>query len=276
MKKDNNDRILKSSLSTLLKRFSSTDLISSLDKEFNESSGRTPLSLIDDNRILKKARINEKQLDKYVNTIREKGIAAPLLIIQNQDRYEVVYPRIVYVAARKLHLETVPTTILKMNEEEILVFLASNLRDRKGANIIELALVLNRLQKKYKYKQKDIAAMMKQSRSQITNIMRLTKMPDWLLREIANDNISFGHARTLIGLDESELLKIVPMIKEHNLSVRDLEKNIYEMKNASAFIEEENNLSQKLGCKVSITPRKITFTFASEEERELFVSKLNK
>ena len=120
MKKDNNDRILKSSLSTLLKRFSSTDLISSLDKEFNESSGRTPLNLIDDNRILKKARINEKQLDKYVNTIREKGIAAPLLIIQNQDRYEVVYPRIVYVAARKLHLETVPPTILKMNEEEIM------------------------------------------------------------------------------------------------------------------------------------------------------------
>lgn len=276
MKKDNNDKILKSSLSTLLKRFSSTDLITSLDKEFNESSGRTPLSLIDDNRVLKKARINEKHLESVMNTISEKSIASPLLIVEREGRYEIVYPRIVYIASRKLHLDSVPTTILKMEEEEILVFLASTLRDTKGSNIIELSLILNRLQKKYKYKQKDIAVMMNQSRSQITNIMRLIKMPEWILRDISNDKLSFGHARALAALSDEELDTIVPIIYEKNLSVRDLEKLIYELDHSSELDEEEKKIKEIYHCDASISPRKVTLTFASEEEREYFINKISK
>lgn len=276
MKKDNNDKILRNSLSTLLKRFSSTDLISSLDKEFNESSGRTPLSLIDDNRVLKKARINENHLENVVNTIKEKSIASPIMVIQREDRYEVVYPRIVYIAARKLKLDSVPTTVLNMEEQEILVFLATLLKDTKNANIIELSLILNRLQKKFKYKQKDIAVMMNQSRSQITNIMRLIKMPEWVLRDIANDKLSFGHARALVGLTEEELNDIIPMVYEKNLSVRDLEKLIFELNHSSILDEQEKLIKEIYHCETSVSPRKITLTFNSEEEKELFIKKIVK
>ena len=276
MKKDNNDKILRNSLSTLLKRFSSTDLISSLDKEFNESSGRTPLSLIDDNKVLKKARINENHLENVVNTIKEKSIASPIMVIQREDRYEVVYPRIVYIAARKLKLDSVPTTVLNMEEQEILVFLATLLKDTKNANIIELSLILNRLQKKFKYKQKDIAVMMNQSRSQITNIMRLIKMPEWVLRDIANDKLSFGHARALVGLTEEELNDIIPMVYEKNLSVRDLEKLIFELNHSSILDEQEKLIKEIYHCETSVSPRKITLTFNSEEEKELFIKKIVK
>ena len=144
---NNNEKILKSSLSTLLKRFSSTDVITTLDKEYSSSSGKVPISLVDDNKILKKARINEKKLETTMATISEKGIASPVLVTQKDNRYEVIYPRIVYIAALKLKFDTLPVTVLNLEEEETLVFLASQIRDSKGSNIVELSLLLNALQK---------------------------------------------------------------------------------------------------------------------------------
>lgn len=276
MKKDNNEKILRSSLSTLLKRFSSTDLITTLDKEYNSSFGKMSLSLVDDNKVLKKARINEKKLEQMMNTITEKGIASPVLVVEKEGRYEVIYPRIVYVASLKLKLESIPCSILNMEEEDILVFLASQIRDSKGGNIVELSLVLNRLQKKYKYKQKEIASIMNQSRSQITNIMRLIKMPDWILRDISNDKLSFGHARALSALNEEELNEIVPQIYESNLSVRKVENLIYEKTHKTPLENEQSKLSNKYHCNVDVSPRKVTFTFASDKERKEFIKKIGK
>ena len=68
-----------------------------------------------------------------------------------------------------------------------------------------------------KYKQKDIAEMMEQSRSQITNLIRLISMPEWLLRDLSNDKLSFGHARALLTLSEKELEEIVPNIYLNNI-----------------------------------------------------------
>lgn len=276
MSKENNDRILKSSLSTLLKRFSNTDLISSLGDEFTSSSGKINISLIDDNSILKKARINENKLEKTMNIIKEKGINSPLLVMQKKERYEVLYPRIVYIAARKLGIEYIPCSIVNIEEEDSLVFLASQIRDSKGGNIVELSLLLNKLQKKYKYKQFEIAEMMEQSRSQITNIMRLIKMPEWILRDISNDKLSFGHARALQTLSENELEEIVPLIYLNNLSVREVEKLIYAKRNSNKISNQEERLNRKYNCKSNIKPRSISISFDDEEDYQKFIKKILK
>ena len=64
MKKDNKENtILRSSLSTLLKRFSKTDVVGNIEKEYSQSiAGQIKLSLIDDNHVIKKARVNEQQI----------------------------------------------------------------------------------------------------------------------------------------------------------------------------------------------------------------------
>lgn len=276
MSKENNDRILKSSLSTLLKRFSNTDLISSLDDEFTSSSGKINISLIDDNSVLKKARINENKLEKTMNIIKEKGINSPLLVIQKKERYEVLYPRIVYIAARKLGIEYIPCSVVNIEEEDSLVFLASQIRDSKGGNIVELSMLLNKLQKKYKYKQFEIAEMMEQSRSQITNIMRLIKMPEWILRDISNDKLSFGHARALQTLSENELQEIVPLIYLNNLSVREVEKLIYAKRNSNKISNQEERLNRKYNCKSNIKPRSISISFDDDEDYQKFIKKILK
>ena len=276
MKDDNNEKLLRSSLSTLLKRFSNTDLISSLDKQYNSSTpGYIHISQIDDNHVLKKARINEHRLEEVMAKMSEKGVDTPLFIIANEDRYEVVYPRIVYIAAKKMNWDCLPCTVIDINEEDLLVFLATRLRDTKGSNIIELSLILNHLQKKYKYRQKEIASLMNQSRSQITNIMRLMKMPSWVLKDIANEKLSFGHARAISTLDNDEIEKMVNRIYEENLSVREVEKIIHKMKN-----EDEEDFStmfnEKYHVQARILKKQIILKFESEEKKEEFIKQLEK
>ena len=270
------DKILKSSLSTLLKRFSNTDLISSLDDEFSSSSGKINISLVDDNSVLKKARINENKLDKTISLIKEKGITSPILVVSKKDRYEVLYPRIVYIAARKLGYEFIPCSVIDIEEEDSLVFLASQIRDSKGGNIVELSLLLNKLQKKYKYKQYEIAEMMEQSRSQITNIMRLIKMPEWILTDVSNDKLSFGHARALQTLSETELEEIVPLIYLNDLSVREVEKLIYAKRNSNKINNQEERINRKYNCRTSLNPRSINLSFENEEDYQKFIKKILK
>ena len=276
MKGDNNEKLLRSSLSTLLKRFSNTDLISSLDKQYNSTTpGYIHIAQIDDNHVLKKARINENRLEEVMAKMSEKGVDTPLFIITNEDRYEVVYPRIVYIAAKKMNWDCLPCTVIDISEEDMLVFLATRLRDTKGSNIIELSLILNHLQKKYKYRQKEIASLMNQSRSQITNIMRLMKMPSWVLKDIANEKLSFGHARAISTLDNEEIEKMVNRIYEENLSVREVEKIIHRMKNED---EEDHSLffSDKYHAQARILKKQIVLKFESEEKKEEFIKQLEK
>lgn len=276
MKKDNENKILKSSLSTLLKRFSNTDLIAPLDKEYSTANGRMDIALIDDNHILKKARINETKLENAINVVKDKGITTPLFVVQKGERYEILYPRLTYIAALKLKLQSVPYSLVNLSEEESLVLLATQIRDSKVGNIVELSLLLNCLKKKYKYKQTEIAVMMNQSRPQITNIMRLIKLPEWLLRDISNDKLSFGHARTLSCLNEEQLKEIVPLIYLNDYSVRELEKIVYEKQHSSTCTKNEEKLSKKYNAKVNVRPRQITFTFDNEKDRENFIRKISK
>ncbi|HOZ02628.1 MAG TPA: ParB/RepB/Spo0J family partition protein [Bacilli bacterium] len=276
MKKDKSPKILRSSLSTLMKRFSSTDIISSLEKEYSSSTpGYIRVELIDDNSILKKARINEQQLEASITQIKEKGIASPILVVEKEGRYEILYPRIYYIAALKLKFDYIPCSVVKIDEEDMLVFLAKRLEGDKNSNIVEMSLVLNRLQKRYHFTQGEIAEMMQQSRSQITNIMRLIKMPDFVLRDISNNILSFGHARALSTLSIENIKNTLPIIYRDKLSVREVERLVYSMKKSPSLLEEERKIKALLKCQASISPKTISLRFETEEEREKFIRSLS-
>ena len=132
MRKENKDEpILRSSLSTLLKRFSKTDVVGNIEKEYAQSiAGQVRLNLNEDNHILKKAHINDQQIKETMQIIQEKGISSPFFVAPYLDRYEIIIPRISYIAAKKLGYESVPVAVLNIEEEEMLLLLASHLRDK--------------------------------------------------------------------------------------------------------------------------------------------------
>lgn len=277
MKIDKENQILKASLATLVHRFQKTDIISTLKTEYGVA---TPSLIntekIDDNKILSKARIHEGKLKTAMQEIAEKGIPSPIFVYQYKDRYQVLYPRISYIAALKLKFESIPCILLDIPENDMLVFLATKLGQNKNTNIVELSLVLNRMKTKYKYTQKDIATMLKCSRSQITNIIRLNRLPDDILKDLCNEKLSFGHARVLLGIKEDKLQDTLSYLYSHQLSVRELERYVYFSNNFDKNLNTQEEISNKFQCKTVISPRSITLSFSNDKEREKFIKKILK
>ncbi len=270
------DKILKSSLSTLLKRFSSTDVVSTFSKEYSVSSpSNVPLDRIQDNSVLKAARINEEKLSRICSLITEKGVPTPLYIKQVQDGYEVLYPRSLYKAARKCKFESLPCVLINIDENDELLFLASRLLQDRDANIIEMSLIFNRIKKKMNYSQKEIAQAMNLSRPQVTNIMRLFNLPQSILRDVVDGKLSFGHVRALSTLKEEEMLELVNEIYDKHLSVHQVEKIVYERKHQTSFSKDDDKLSKKYKCKVNSNAKRVTFIFDDEKEKEKFISKIS-
>ena len=120
------DKTMDNNLANRLKRFANPDAINSF------SNGKDPikkmsLSKINDNQYLHRAKVNKELLDNAVNSIKEHGITSPLLIRKTNSQFEVVYPRLTYLAAKKLKIDSLPCAQVKIDDEELLFFLASKL-----------------------------------------------------------------------------------------------------------------------------------------------------
>lgn len=271
------DKILKSSLSTLLKRFSNEDVISNLSKKDSSLSSPEMISLaqIKDNSILKNARISEPLLQKACNLIKEKGIAEPLYVIEKDGHYEALYPRVLYKAAKRNKIQSIPCVLINLSEEEIYLFLAAKMLQDRDSNIVEMSVIFNKIKKKLKYSQKEIAQAMNLSRPQVTNIIRLINMPTYVLNDVVDGKLSFGHVRALSTLKEHQVQEIITRIYEENLSVHDVEKIVYELKHKTNFKKEEKKLNKKYKCSVNSTAKRVTFVFESEEDKEKFIKKIS-
>ena len=102
------------------------------------------------------------------------------------------------------------------------------------------------------------------SRTQVTNILRLLKLPTEILKALNNDEISFGHARALVSLSNEEALEHLNLIATNKLSVRQLEAMISKPSKI-AFKGQEHIVLQ--------TKNKVTIVFSNEEEAKEFVAK---
>lgn len=277
MSKDNNDKILKRSLSTLLKRFSQTNVISQIEKEYQTTLHNViSLNDIQDNHILKNIKINNNKLLNTINKFKTNGYKSFLVVSHLENKFEIIYPRLSFYALKELNYKEVPVFIYDCSEEEMLFILANWIRNNASKDVVELSFVLAKLQKKYHYEQKDLATLMSLSRSQITNIIRLKKMPQFVLNDVIDNKLSFGHARSLAKLNEEEMKKMIEDIYLYKYSCRDVEKIIYCMKNNIDFKEIENKINQKYKCQSNVNKNKISISFENEDDLNKFIKKIIK
>ncbi len=264
MKDDNEEEILPKSLSYLIDRFSNADVIENIEKEYetnNSFRGYIKVDEIDDSPILKNIRLNKKVYDRAHNTLYSGAVYDPLVVIRNVDRYEVVYPRVIYYAAKDCNYDSVECFVIDVDDEEKLFLQAVYLKNNRESSIVELSFVLNRLYKKYHISQEEISKVMGFSRSQITNILRLQKLPHSVLNDLIDEKISVGHVRALMTLSDEEILHYVEEIKLDHLSVRQTERLIYSLKHNLDLDKLEDRLSKQYDCKASVSGKKVTLSW---------------
>jgi ParB family transcriptional regulator, chromosome partitioning protein len=275
--KNDSSRIIKQNLSTLLKKFSKNDVIVQMEKEYNTSSAKVlPTLLIDDNSVLKDVKINENDVKNLTESIHANGILTPLVVRPKNGHFEIVLGRKRLFAAKALNLKEVPAIIRDINDEEMLIMLLAFMRDNHEINAVGIAILCDRLTKEYRYTQQALADLTHQSRSQITNTLRLLNLPKLVLDEISSSRLSYGHAKALATLPESVINDFVEKIHSQNLSVRTIEKMVADYKHVSINLSKEKMIQNKFKADVKTSHKSVTLKFATEEELQAFIDNLAK
>ncbi len=276
MKKDDDERIVTKSLSSLIKRFSSVNVVENIEKEYSNSfHSAIAISQIDDASFIKNVKINQDDLNKEVERIGDE-VLSPMVVVKNEDRYEVVYPRIIYYAAKKKGIEGLNCFVIDISEEEKLFLMATHMKNDKESSVVELSYVLNRLYRRYHISQQEIAEAMSWSRSQVTNVLRIRRLPQSVINHLIDRDISLGHVRALMTLKDDEIVEYTDYIIEHNLSVRDTEKMIYSLKHDFNYSEIEDTIREIYDCNVMINSNKITLSFRNEKSFNKGLHKLSR
>ena len=232
---------------------------------------------------------DKEALQELADSIKQFGIIQPIVVQKKDDYYEIIAGERRWRAAKLAKLKEVPVIIKEYSDREVMeIALIENIQ-RKDLNPIEEALAYKSLIDEYSLKQEELANRVSKSRTAIANSMRLLKLTDSVQNMLINDEISMGHARALLTLEQEDLqIEAAKTIVSKGLSVRDTEKLVKSILNpkqvklpipsaeAAIYDAIANKLREKMGTKVSINHKKngkgkIEIEYYSQEELERLI-----
>ncbi|WP_370750953.1 ParB/RepB/Spo0J family partition protein [Eubacterium sp.] len=244
------------------------------------------ISDIEPNREQPRKNFDKEALQELADSIKQFGIIQPIVVQKKDDYYEIIAGERRWRAAKLAKLKEVPVIIKEYSDREVMeIALIENIQ-RKDLNPIEEALAYKSLIDEYSLKQEELANRVSKSRTAIANSMRLLKLTDSVQNMLINDEISMGHARALLTLEQEDLqIEAAKTIVSKGLSVRDTEKLVKSILNpkqvklpipsaeAAIYDAIANKLREKMGTKVSINHKKngkgkIEIEYYSQEELE--------
>ena len=235
------------------------------DGDVKITNNKISISSIIPNKYQPRKNFDKNSLEELTASIRERGIIQPIIVRASEDsndKYELIAGERRWQAAQNAGLHEVPAVILNVDNLKSLEFAIVENVQRKDLNPIEEAEGYQRLINEFNYDQDKVAKFIGKSRAHISNCIRLLSLPAKVIEHIINDKISPGHAKILVGLDNSELL--AEKIIKKKLSVRQAEalarlvksnKSSTKSKDPNS-IDIEHQLSSKIGMRVFLNNKK--------------------
>lgn len=202
------------------------------NKDVYKDAVMVDIQKVEPNREQPRKNFDEDALLELSDSIKLYGILQPLLVQDKKEYYEIIAGERRWRAAKMAKIKEIPVIIKNFTEQEILeISLIENIQ-REDLNPIEEAIAYKRLLDEFHLKQDEIAERVSKSRTAVTNSMRLLKLSDKVQQMLIDDMISSGHARALLGIDNSEKqYSIAQKIFDEKLSVRDTEKLVKKLEN---------------------------------------------
>ncbi len=230
------------------------------------NKNKLPISDLIKNKYQPRKVFDKDNLDDLTNSIKQRGIIQPIIVrISNDDssKYEIIAGERRWLAAQNAGLHEVPVVITEADDLKSLEFAIVENIQRYDLNVIEEAQGYQRLIDDFSYDQEKVAKFIGKSRSHIANCLRILSLPDEILDLIKSKKLSPGHAKILVGLNNSRF--VAEKIIEKRLSVRQAENfvKIFKTKKKSLNKLKDPNLSaletsivNKIGLRVSIKNNK--------------------
>ena len=249
------------------------------------------VTAIEPNREQPRKDFNEEAMGELAESMKVYGVLQPLLVQKKGDYYEIIAGERRWRAAKLAGLKEVPVVIREYTKQQTMeIALIENVQ-REDLNPIEEAKAYQRLIQEFELKQEEIAARVGKSRVTITNSMRLLKLDERVQEMLIQNQITGGHARALLTVEDGELqYKLAGKIIAENLSVREIEKivkslskkknpkekNVEDESLALIFRDLEERMKSAMGTKVSINRKdknkgRVEIEYYSESELERIV-----
>ncbi|GEA84706.1 ParB/RepB/Spo0J family partition protein [Cellulomonas gelida] len=168
---------------------------------------------------------DEDALDELVNSIREIGVLQPVVVRAVDDGYELIMGERRWRATQAAGLDVIPAIVRETDDADLLRdALLENLH-RSQLNPLEEAAAYQQLLDDFGCTHEELATRIHRSRPQISNTLRLLKLPPLVQRRVAAGVLSAGHARALLGLaDGAAIERLAQRIVAEGLSVRAVEE----------------------------------------------------
>lgn len=249
-----------------------------------------PLANIVPNPHQPRLHFDAEKLEELASSIKEHGILQPLVVTRvDEKNYELIAGERRFQAAKKLGLRTVPAIVREAGEQLKLELAIIENVQRHNLNPIEEAKAYARLVHEFSLSQEEVSVKMCKKRSTIANTLRLLHLPVEIQRAVAEGNISEGHAKALLAIENKEKQRaIFELILKEELTVRETESRVRGVSGkksartvktlAPEIAAASSDLMSRFGTKVKITPTgkggKIIFEYFSKEELEGLLGKL--
>ena len=228
-----------------------------------------------------------ESLNELAKSIREYGVVQPIIVKKSIKGYELVAGERRTKAAKIAGLKKIPAIIKDFDDQEMMeIALVENIQ-REDLNPIDEATSISNIIKLRGYTQEEFANKFGKSRTYVTNILGLLKLPDEVKKLVEKRSLSMSHARVLSKIDDDE--KVVDLAKKvitDSLSVHDLEKVSQEEKQVNNKSKNKSNYDTKyrmfeniimdaLNTKVRVHKNKIEVYFDGVNELEDILAKMH-
>jgi len=253
-------------------------------------SDEIPIEFLHPNKNQPRKLFDEEKIDELSQSIKQKGLILPILVKKiDENNYQIIAGERRWRASQKAGLHDVPVIIKNLDDKEILEIALIENMQREDLNPIEEAEGIARLQDEFKYTQEELSNILGKSRPQISNTIRLLKLPQKVKEFVQNKTLTAGHARALVGLEDSYAIAQVAIKK--NMNVRQLETYISYVKNKRGkkgnktkdpnILSLENEITQMLGLIIKIDHKdsekgKLEIFYNNLEQLDDLIKKLRK
>lgn len=252
------------------------DIISSsTDKDIKN----IPIAEIRSNPFQPRRFFDEEKLIELADSIKEHGLFQPIIVKKSIKGYELVAGERRVKAAKLAGYTDIPAIIKDYTDEEMMeVALLENIQ-REDLNPIEEAEAYDSILKKSSITQEDLAKKVFKSRSYITNVLGLVTLPEEVKTLVAEGKISMAHAKILSKMEDADyVISLAYRIIKSGMSVRELEtiakgEDIAKKHKVTRVVPlnriysvYESAMREKIGTKVTISSKKVTIPFDSDED----------
>lgn len=252
-----------------------------------------PIAQIRPNAHQPRDHFDEEALGSLAESIREVGVLQPILVRESADGYELIAGERRWRAARRVGLQRIPAIVRTADDATSLEHaLVENLH-RSDLNALEEAAAYQQLIEDFSLTHDEVATRVGKSRASISNMLRLLQLPPSIQRAVQTNQLSFGHARALLGTpDRGFQEQLAKRAVSEGLSVRAVEDAVRAHNDAGAdttdsaappvvpkrklrpagFLELEELLGDHLDTRVSVTTNgkrgKVVVEFSDLEDLE--------